>query len=275
MKKIVIPIDFTEVAETALNYASSIASDMNSELLLVHIVKDPGQVESAENKLTEFIKKSGSFVKAPMSPQVRVGNIFEDIPQVAEEESAQLVVMGTHGLQGMQFIVGSRALRVVAESNVPFIIVQNNSSIASKISKILVPLDLHKETKQKLHFAADVAAHFKAEIHLISPKDSDEYFNNRIIRNVAYSEGYLEEKNIPYKSIVTDHGLSGFTKDLIRYASENHIDLICIANNSDENFIHAFGRDVEQQIITNEYKIPVMILNPLVTLLDSRSIFAQ
>jgi len=203
------------------------------------------------------------------------GNIFDDIPEVADREKADLVVMGTHGMHGLQFIVGSNALRIVTESNVPIVIVQENTTQTAKVSKLLLPLDLHQETKQKLKIAADVAARFHAEIHLISPKESDEFLNNRLARNISYAEGYLDERKITYKTIITDEDSGGFVKELLQYANHVNIDLICILNTTEERLVHAFGIDSEQKIITNEAGIPVMILNPAITYKDSSSVFAQ
>jgi hypothetical protein len=61
----------------------------------------------------------------------------------------------------------------------------------------------------------------------------------------------------------------------LKYGKDESIDLICILNNSDERLLHAFGKDSEQKIITNEAAIPVLIFNPKSTLIDAASIFAQ
>ncbi len=271
MSKIIVPTDFTSVSKIAIGYASEMAAITKSEVHLLHIVKNKSEVAEAEQKMSAQAAEFGSHVHA----MARVGNIFDDIPNVAAEEKADIIVMGTHGLQGMQFIVGSHALRIVTESKVPVIIVQHDTTRSAKVSKLLLPLDLHQETKQKLKIACDVAERFQAEIHLISPKESDEFLHNRLARNIGYAEAYIEERNIKYKTTITDSGSSGFVKELLKYAKYAEIDLICILNTTEDRLVHAFGVDSEQKIITNEAAIPVMILNPAVTYKDSSSIFAQ
>jgi hypothetical protein len=59
-----------------------------------------------------------------VTPVVRVGSVYEDIGDAAAEIDADLIIMGTHGMRGMQFITGSRALRVITSSSVPFVVVQ-------------------------------------------------------------------------------------------------------------------------------------------------------
>lgn len=272
MSKIIVPTDFTSVSEVAIRYASELAKHTKSEVHLLHIVAKENERANAESQMKEQAQKLGANGAGVIAA---VGNIFDDIPDTAERENAELIVMGTHGLRGMQFIVGSNALRVVSEGNVPFIIVQDETKRSANIRKILAPLDLHQETKQKLKIVADVAQKFGAEVHLVSPKESDEYLHNKLTRNVAYAEGYLEERKIQYKTTVTDASSSGFVKDLLKYSNYADIDLICILNTAEDRLVHAFGVDSEQKIITNESGIPVMILNPAATYKDSASVFAQ
>jgi nucleotide-binding universal stress UspA family protein len=272
MSKIIVPTDFTSVSEVAIRYASELSNHTKSTVHLLHIVGKENERAGAEAKMKDQAHKLGI---GSVGTVTAVGNIFEDIPDTAERENAELIVMGTHGLRGMQFIVGSNALRVVSEGNVPFIIVQEETKRSANIQKILAPLDLHQETKQKLQIVADVAVKFGAEVHLVSPKESDEYLHNKLSRNVAYAEGYLEERKIKYKTAVTEAGSGGFVKDLLKYANYAEIDLICILNTAEDRLVHAFGIDSEQKIITNEAGIPVMILNPTATYKDSASVFAQ
>lgn len=206
---------------------------------------------------------------------VRNGNILDEIPKITEEVKAELVVMGTHGLRGFQFITGSHALRVISESKSPFIVVQEQTTRSSDIKKILVPFDLHKETKQKIKFASDLAKKFNAEVHVICPKESDEYLNNQVKRNMAYAEGYFIDNGIACKTKVTEEDSSVFVKELLKYAHYADIDLICILNFAGERLIHAFGVDAEQQVITNDAGIPVLVINPISANVDARSIFAQ
>jgi len=275
MGKIIVATDFTSVSDIAVRYACQVGAVTQSEPYLLHIVKSKGDVDQALVKLTEQAGRHTNQAGTTVHTMVRVGNIFDDIPNVAEEEKAELIVMGTHGLQGMQFIVGSHALRIVTDSKVPVVIVQENTRQSAAVSKLLVPIDLHQETKQKLRIASEIAKRYKAEIHLLSPKETDEFLHNRLARNISYSEGFLEELGIPYKTEITPSSSSGFVKDLLAYAATNQIDMICILNTAEERLVHAFGMDSEQKIITNEAGIPVMILNPAVTYKDAASIFAQ
>jgi nucleotide-binding universal stress UspA family protein len=275
MSKIIVPSDFSSTSDVAVKYACEISKTLSSEVHILHILKEGADETETKNKLEEQIKQSHSTTGVTAHTIVRHGNILDEIPKVTEETNAELVVMGTHGLRGFQFITGSHALRVISESKSPFIVVQEQTTRTADIKKILVPLDLHKETKQKIKIAGDIAAKFKAEVHIICPKESDEFLHNQVMRNMVYAEDYFNERGIHCKTKVTEEGSSGFVKEIIKYSQYADIDLICILNFAGERLIHAFGADAEQKIITNEAGIPAMVINPISANVDSRSIFAQ
>ena len=275
MSKIIVLSDFSSTSDVAGNYACEISKTLGTPVEILHIVKDKSSEANALEQLNNQIAKFKANTGVSAIPVIRVGSIFEEIPKVTEELTGELVVMGTHGLKGMQFLTGSNALKVITDSDAQFIVVQENTSRSANIKKILVPLDLHKETKQKIKFASELASKFNAEVHIICPKESDEFLQNQVMRNMVYAEDYFNERGIHCKTKVTEEGSSGFVKEIIKYSQYADIDLICILNFAGERLIHAFGADAEQKTITNEAGIPVMVINPISANVDSRSIFAQ
>ena len=275
MSKIIVPTDFSSTSDAAVNYACEISKTLKSPVEILHIVKDQSEEAGALAKLNAQISKHKEKTGVEATPVVRFGNIFDEIPKMTEELNGELIVMGTHGLTGLQYLTGSNALRVISDSDAQFIVVQEKTKHSANIKRILVPLDLHKETKQKIKFASDLAKKFNAEVHIICPKETDEYLSNQVKRNMSYAEGYFVEHGVACKTKVTEEGSSGFVKELIKYAQYAEIDLICILNFAGERLIHAFGVAAEQQVITNDAGIPVLVINPISANVDSRSIFAQ
>lgn len=275
MSKIIVPSDFSSTSDVAVNYACEISKTLKTPVEIVHIVKDQTEEANALNKLNAQISKHKEKTGIEASPVIRFGNIFDEIPKMTEELTGELVIMGTHGLTGLQYITGSNALRVISDSDAQFIVVQDKTSRSANIKRILVPLDLHKETKQKIKFANDLAKKFNAEVHIICPKETDEYLHNQVKRNMSYAEGYFVENGVACKTKVTEEGSSGFVKEIIKYAQYAEIDLICILNFAGERLVHAFGADAEQKVITNDAGIPVLVINPISANVDARSVFAQ
>jgi len=242
-RKIIVPTDFTRVSEVAIEHAQAVAKATDSSVYVLHIVEHKKNLAEARLKL-EHLKKS---VKESLNLDIetigRIGNIYEDIDSVAVEMDAALIIMGTHGMKGMQFITGSRALRIVTSSSVPFIITQEKGVGPNAYDDIMVPLDLHKETKQKLALAAKMAHYFKSRVHIISPGEKDEYLRNQLDRNIAYAEGYFEEQGLEHTTKIakSESDSVGFVKDVVEHAKAVTGDLIAIMNMQENSLFSIFG----------------------------------
>jgi nucleotide-binding universal stress UspA family protein len=265
-KRILVPTDFTKVADCAIAHAMTLAERIGAEVRLLHVVPKQAEAEEARKKLaieSERAKKLNPTVN--VQGLVRIGSIFDDIGDAAAEIDAVLIIMGTHGLRGMQFITGSRALRVISSSKVPFIVVQERMIKSNGYRDIVVPLDLEKETRQKLTLVADMAKYFQSKVHLITPKDDDEFLHNQLVRNINFSKQYLSERGIEHDAVIAEEDSSDFVKAVIKYAVKVDADLIAIMNLAQENIFGVLGVPNEQEIITNEPMIPVMCVNPVST----------
>ncbi|MED5318081.1 MAG: universal stress protein, partial [Bacteroidota bacterium] len=236
-----------------------------SELHLLHIVAKKKSFAEARQRLEAFAKEQLSSFEGIVKTTVRIGHVFDDIDDVSVEMDANLVIMGTHGLKGMQFITGGRALKIVRECSVPVIITQSRPIRETGYDDIVVPLDLHQDTKQKLAIVAEMATYFKGRVHIISPAESDEFLGNQLRRNVGFASDYFEERGIQYTTKISAHDSGAFVKDVIRYAASIEADLISIMNFHENSLMGILGTSYEQQIITNEAEIPVLVLNPFET----------
>ncbi|MBK8581799.1 MAG: universal stress protein [Flavobacteriales bacterium] len=128
-KRILVPTDFTKVADCAMNHAAALAERMGATVDVLHIVSKAADLPEARTKVAMEAERGRKWSsKVPFRPQVRVGSVYEEIGNTASELGAELIIMGTHGMRGMQFITGSRALRVITNSTVPFIVVQERIS---------------------------------------------------------------------------------------------------------------------------------------------------
>lgn len=264
---ILVPTDFTVVSECAAKHASVLANTYHAKVLFLHVVAKQAQVDEVKPKLEEFVEDMKKRFNIEVANGImRVGNIFEDIGDVALEQSARFVVMGTHGVRGIQYLVGSYALKVITNSEIPFIVVQDKVDDIVSYKNIVLPMDLTNETKQKLGYAAEVASKFGATIHVIYPHESDEYLRNHVQRNMIFAKKYLHEHKVKFETKEVD--ASHFVREVIRYSSAIAADLIVIMNVNDGINIISTS-DARQQILTNDALIPVMCVNPRETMLGS------
>src|SRR5690606_28545114 len=126
------------------------------------------------------------------------------------EVGAELIIMGTHGMRGMQFITGSRALRVITNGNVPFIVVQERNIRQNGYNRIVVPMDLQRETRQKVALVAEMASYFNSTVNVITPRESDEFLHKQLENNIRFAVQYFGERNIQLEATIADVDSSKF-----------------------------------------------------------------
>ena len=271
-KRILVPTDFTKVGDTALNHAIVVGKALDADVHALHVIANKRDISIARLKLETLQARIEKEENVRIEPVVRIGSIFEDIDKVATEIDASLIIMGTHGLKGMQFITGSRAPKVVTDSSIPFIIVQEREIRENGYDRIVVPLDLHKETKQKLSLVADMALYFDSEVYLVSPGETDEFLKNQLDRNLNYTQDYFKERDMKCTVEITEGTGGGFVKSMLHYTSIN-ADLISIMNFPESSLASILGGGYTQQVITNDSQIPTLCINPKETFVMNRSVF--
>ncbi|MEH6535769.1 MAG: universal stress protein [Psychroserpens sp.] len=140
MDKIIVPIDFSEYSEYALETAAILAKRNNADLIVLHMLElDKGSLISSGNALNEqmvfYLKLAEQKFEAYLdkaylesvnvTPVVKHFKVFSEVAEVAKEHSADLIVMGSHGASGLsEIFVGSNTEKVVRYSEVPVLVVK-------------------------------------------------------------------------------------------------------------------------------------------------------
>jgi nucleotide-binding universal stress UspA family protein len=266
--RLLIPWDFTPVAENALKYAVKIGSLATaSQIELIHVVEAGGLFSKgrlSEKEATEKLKIDYNRIKEQYGAEVKTavmeGNIFHTISDYAAEVNADLVIMGTHGIKGVQKLTGSWALKVIAGSSVPFLVVQDEPKEKRVFEHVVMPLDFSFDEKEKLTWAIKVSIQYKSQIHIILPNAFDSGVQKKVNYNLAFAKKHLESYNIPYEIHSAGKG-SKFQEEIVKLALDIEADLILIMTSGSLDFTdYVFGAQ-EQYVIANESKIPVMCIN--------------
>jgi len=271
--KILVPTDFTSVAETALNHAIKIASIMEGEIVLLHVVDRDSKIDEAREKIDPIAEKVSKEQNIPTVGKVVSGNIFDDIDKVADYEGARLIIMGTHGRRGLQHVTGSHAMKVVTSSTIPFIIVQDRV-LPENYKNIVFPIDFKAETKQKISITASMAEKLGAKVHIFADADEDKFDAQKISNNVAYTKKFFAKAGIDYVVEKADPKGGDFVKQIIRYSASINADFIAVLNLNYRS-INAFLKHSEEELITNDPQIPVLMVNPSNEFLRKSPLFGQ
>jgi nucleotide-binding universal stress UspA family protein len=173
---IVVPWDFTPVASHALAHAVKISRMVGNEISLLHVVEKGISQKALAEKRVHFqrvAEENSKKYNIPLTWQISKGSIFHAIADFANEKEAGLVIMGTHGMKGMQKITGSWALKVMVKSKTPFIIVQDPPADMEKYRSIVFPVDFRVENKEKMKMAIFMGKYFDSKIFMFVAGTTD------------------------------------------------------------------------------------------------------
>ncbi len=264
-KLVVVPWDFTKVAESALAHAVKIGRQVNSDICLLHVVNTGiGTREEGEKKslLKHIADENSVRYNIPIQSAVVKGSIFSAIAEYANEEdrNASLVVMGTHGMKGMQKLTGSWALKVIVKSKIPFIVVQDPPVDQNRYHNIVFPVDFRVEDKEKMGMAIFMGKYFDSKIHILKGTPSDKGLAAKVNKNLNFAVKYLIQNNVEYEIHETSSGKTA--QKTIDFANKINADLILIVTTKSPTFADYMLGASEQEIIANSSRIPVCCVNP-------------
>lgn len=255
--------DFTKISENAFLHAIKLSRNVENKIRLVHVVK-PGEnetIKQAEEKLKKDTIRLQEEHKIILESVILEGNIFNAITNYLKKSDVNMVLMGTHGIKGIQKYFGSYALRVIIGSEVPFVVVQDEPLNMDRFTNIVFPIDFKSENKEKLQWAIYLGKYFNSKVHLFKAPVTDSSLVKKVNVNLNFAIRFLIQNNLDYE-IHTAKRSSNFGKEILSFAKEINADLILITTTKNITFLdYVFGAP-EQYIIANPSGIPVMCINP-------------
>ena len=143
-QRLLVPVDFSEDANQALEYAIALASTLGARVILLHVMQSPpwGGVDmdvTLPHAYSQFIQHLEAEVTHRMQAclervtarglegemAVVHGEPFQEILDTAKKQQVDLIIMGTHGRTGLQHVLmGSVAEKVVRLAPCPVLVVR-------------------------------------------------------------------------------------------------------------------------------------------------------
>ncbi len=272
---ILVPTDFSEVADCAVKHAINVAKAYNNEITLIYIIEESffgslfSKSQSAIMKdaiktklevLAEGIRNSS---KIKINTRIESGKVYKTIAEIANKDQYDSIIMGSHGASGLEQVVGSNASRTIQYAEVPVVVVKNISVDEKGYKKIVMPFDLTIESKQKLNWGISVAKKFNSEIHIVFSEESDEYLNKKLKNNLARIKVALEENNVKYVMYEFKDGiLDNFANEVHNYAKIIDADLIVAMTHMEKGISEFIIGTLTQQLVNKAEKVAVMCIHP-------------
>ena len=279
IKRILIPTDFSETANLALEHAVKMARLLDSEITLLHVVStfafrvNLPEVEVDETQEAKLSGVIGSKLKSiaeeisqkegiKVSTLITSGRIREEVVRVAEEIYADIIILGTHGVSGLrEFFMGSNAFRIVSDAACPVLCIQESGHPVG-FKNIVVPIDNSFYSREKLGLSIKLARLYNATIHICglrSHDHNDDEINAKFRIKMKQVDDFLHEQDVEFTA--TTLYCENIANATMEYAAENKADLIIIMNEQEVNATGFFMGPYAQQVV-NHSKIPVLSIRP-------------
>lgn len=258
MNTILFPCDFHKDSQIALHHAAVLATNMKAQIMMLHIVEHEYESATKMIEMDAWKERLQSFFAGPIETRIEEGNFKTDIGAIAAREKCKLVVMPTHGIRGIQHLTGSDALRVVSNSHIPFVVVQQREMRVHGYKNIVVPIHFRPQVVEEAKYFISIAKQFNAKVHFIAMNENAANFNQKIVDDVLQ---LFKNEDIEC-DLQVENSASGFHKHVVRFAGSVDADLICSVNFAYEFLYTLFPRTEEENLIYNDAQIPVMLITP-------------
>lgn len=282
--QILVPIDFSEKSMLAFEQAKHLAKITNSDIMLLNVVQldsktfsfihaifsdlekdlmrqriETGVWEKL-NALIESNKGFGINIKA----MIANGKPYEKILELSKSLNCNYIIIGANDAESDKEarVLGTNASRIVRLSEIPVLTV--NNKILKELNTVILPLDLSKETQQKVAKAIKIAKYTNAKIRMVSALLTDD---KEVIERLTIQMGVVQKFILDnYGNVSADFVFGNKETDtlaglIMKYAQDKNGDLIVIMTQQENNWLKLFVGTTAMDIIYNS-PIPVLSAVP-------------
>lgn len=219
-KKILAPLDGSELAQLALPFAEKIAGHFGSYIMVLYVGQSPEDSRNPEHQL--YLEKIARDLKAGMKrytdklkrkrikvkSEILTGDAASEIINYANNKETDLIIMSTHGRSGIKrWALGSVADRVLRGTDKPLILVRARTvspeiSCERVLRRIVLTLDGSKDSEAVIPYVEELALGINAEVvllHVIEPS-----YSFHAIGGFKY-QGYSEKKKKSMKAFYNNY----------------------------------------------------------------------
>jgi nucleotide-binding universal stress UspA family protein len=271
--KILVPTDFSDTATKALELAIQIAKRSDAQLLIVHIYllpvlparntfySDQGKgmdnLRKAEDELQRLTEAMTSLkeVKYETKAISMYGPV--EIPDILIGLSADLIIMGTHGNEGLKkLILGSNTFSIIDKSPCPVLIVPEMQSLP-EIKNIGLSYDGGIiEDLSRLSILVWITKLMAADLQVFRVRNPEENISPEVLENnVQPLLDYLKVSHDSYSEI---EGIR-VTEGLEQVIAENNIDMLVTIPRQNFLLREFFAGSVTKKL-SLRIRIPLLVI---------------
>jgi len=273
MKKIIVPIDFSEHSEFALKTAAKLAKKNDAEIYALHMLElsdailthtsDSVHPEAlfflklAEKKFSNFLDKD--YLKdIKIIPIVKHYKVFSEVNDVAQKHNVDLIIMGSHGASGIkELLIGSNTERVVRNANIPVLVVKNNLNEVD-FEDVVFACDFSDASIKAYLNASNLFDKMGAKMHLVYVNLPNDRFKSSLeIEHLVVNFFNKADGNLDKMKAV--HYVSDYTVEdgILNFSIKMGADLIAVPTHGRKGLSHFFQGSIGEDV-ANHSTLPVI-----------------
>ena len=273
MKKIIVPLDFSEYSEFALKAAAKLAKKFNSEILALHMLEmadviltsSEGFIDErtvyffklAEQRFETFLQKD-YLTDIKVTPIIKHYKVFSEVNEIVRNHDADLIIMGSKGTNGvLDVFVGSNTERVVRHAEVPVLVLKNELKDINFKSAIYA-CDFSEDAIRPYLNAVKMTDKLGAKLHLVHVNLSNNSFKSTTeIEKMVVNFFSKADRNLDRMDSV--HYVSDYSVEegVLNFSDKIGADLLLIPTHGRTGLAHFFEGSIGEDI-ANHADVPVM-----------------
>jgi nucleotide-binding universal stress UspA family protein len=278
MIKVLVPYDFSETANYALNFAKGLATNYPEiELYILHVIETPittgmstmggglEQVPEFQNQvyfmeLVEMRKKQFSDLEKSLQGEkfgfktnIVLGNVFKGISESIADQNPDLIIMGSKGATGLEeVLIGSNTEKVVRSASCPVITIKGETDV-NKMKKVVFASDFRDSDSEVASRFKRIQMLFDAEFYFVVVNTPGNFETTR--ESMARIKTYVQKNKFEnvkaeiYNSLSEESGILEFADDI-------DADLIAMTTHGRTGLIHLITGSIAEDVV-NHSKRPV------------------
>ncbi|MDI1257454.1 MAG: universal stress protein [Flavobacterium sp.] len=264
MKRILVPTDFSDHANYALNTAAQIAKQYNCELFILNLLDLPTHMNDAvssgvnipevmlflsktQDKL-EALRSNGELNGIHVVTEARIEKAFEGIATYSKEHNVDLIVMGSHGSSGYQELyMGTTTEKTVRTSEIPVLVIKNE--IANfKADNFVFASDFSKEIRKPFEKLVNFANVFGANLNLVMINTPNSFKSNSVAEKIMTD--FIKDFSIDKYSLHI-YNDTNVEKGILNYANKVDADLIGMCTHGRTGLSHFFNGSISEDLVNH------------------------
>ncbi len=282
MKKILVPTDFSETAHWAIELACDIALRAHADLIVLHIVEQPGDksfnamgqtddddhwedkiytarlIEKAKARLDQVLA-SIEARGLRVSSELRLGNTYHGIREMVTDHVVDLVVMGTNEhSRAEQVLLGSNTQKVVRFAKCPVLTVHQKPS-ANDFKNIVYATSMSLDEGSFAAVVKNAQELYGATIHLVRINTPMNFKPD--IDSMKAMKRFVEKLHITKYTLSIFNDLSE-EEGIVHFAETVNADLIAMATHGRTGFAHMLVGSIAEDVVNHSRKPVLTFVTP-------------